>query len=164
MTNSAIALDLTWNQVEKHVSALADAIRRDGVPQIIIGILRGGMVPAVLLAHQLAVRDVRGLEVTHTLTDQPNGAKTDHPHLVNPSSVGVLDVNADVLLVDDVAGSGDTLDTAAALITHRVAKVRRLALVVNTVNWERAKLVAPQQIQDYIGATCAGWVRFPWEV
>lgn len=164
LDDTAIALDLTWSQVDEHICVLAEGIWHDGVPQIIVGILRGGMVPAVLLAHQLGVRDVRGIEVTRTLTEQPNGAKTDRPQVVNPASIGVLDVDADVLLVDDVAGSGDTLDTAAAHIIHRVARIRRVALVVNTVNWERSKLVAPQQIQDYIGTTCAGWVRFPWEV
>jgi hypoxanthine phosphoribosyltransferase len=163
MTDTAIALNLNWGQVDEHISTLADIIRQDGVPQTIIGILRGGMVPAVLLAHQLAVRDVRGIEVTRTLTEQPNGEKAARPQIVNPGSVGVLDLNADVLLVDDVAGSGDTLDDAAALISHRVARVRRVALVVNTVNWKRSNLVAPQQTLDYIGTTCAGWVHFPWE-
>ncbi|MGB3444888.1 MAG: phosphoribosyltransferase family protein [Actinophytocola sp.] len=164
MTDTAIALSLNWDQVDEYISTLADIIRHDGVPQTIIGILRGGMVPAVLLAHQLAVRDVRGIEVTRTLTEQPNGEKAARPQIVNPVSVGVLDINADVLLVDDVAGSGATFDTSAALISHRVARVRRVALVVNTVNWERSKLVAPQQTLDYIGTTCAGWVHFPWEV
>lgn len=162
---SAVALDLTWTDTDVHIAALAERIRRDDVPEIIIGILRGGMVPAIMLAHHLGVRDVRGIEVTHTMTDEPNGAKTPHPLVVNPASVGALNAAADVLVVDDVAGSGDTLDTTVALLDPHVARVRRAVLVVNTLNWGCSnKLAAPHDAQDYIGTTCAGWVRFPWEV
>jgi hypothetical protein len=35
---------------------------------------------------------------------------------------------------------------------------------VNTANWDRA---APEddpfRYFDYVGTTCSGWVRFPWE-
>jgi hypoxanthine phosphoribosyltransferase len=131
----------------------------------VVGILRGGIVPAVLLAHQLGVRDVRGIEVTRTLTDGPNGAKSPLPQVTNPASLGGLPAAADVLLVDDVAGSGDTVDTAAAMLSRATAgRVRRAVVVVNIINWNNANTVAPHHIQDYIGTTCAGWVRFPWEV
>jgi hypoxanthine phosphoribosyltransferase len=163
MLEPRVALDLTWAQLDDHVGAVAAAIRCTGIPDIVIGVLRGGMVPAVLLAHRLGVRDVRGLSVTHTLSEQADSAKSDHPLVANPASLGDLDGD-DVLLVDDVAGSGATLDTAATLIAARAGRVRRVALVVNTVNWERARQVAPQQqVPDYVGVTCAGWVRFPWE-
>src|SRR5205823_13703834 len=115
--------------------------------------------------HQLGVRDVRGIEVTRTLTDGPNEAKAPYPQITNPASLGALDAGADVLLVDDVAGSGDTVDTVANLLTSAGAvRVRRAVVVVNTVNWNLGNTVAPQQVQDYIGTTCTGWVRFPWEV
>lgn len=164
MTDTVIALDLSWDELNQHVAVLAEQIRLGGVPRVIVGILRGGMIPAVLLAHQLGVRDVRGIEVTRTLTDVPNGAKTPLPRVTNPASLGTLDLGTDVLLVDDVAGSGDTAAAAANLLCeHGAARVRRAVLVVNTVNWNIANTVAPHQIQDYIGTTCTGWVRFPWE-
>lgn len=164
MTDTGIALDLSWGDLDEQVADLARQIRRDGVPHVIVGILRGGMVPAALLAHQLGVRDVRGVDVTRNLTDVPHGAKTPLPRITNPASLGAFAPDSEVLLVDDVAGSGDTAEAAATLLTSRgAARVRRAVLVVNTVNWDIANTVAPQQIQDYIGTTCAGWVRFPWE-
>lgn len=163
MTNSTIALDLTWNKLDHHIAALANLIRQDGVPDVVVGILRGGMVAAVLLAHRLGVRNVRAIDVTRTLADGPNGVKTPSPVLTNPASVGVL--NGDVLLVDDVAGSGATLNTAAGLLLSGSAgRLRRAVVVVNILNWNAANTDTPQEIQDYIGTTCSGWVRFPWEV
>ncbi|WP_067473008.1 phosphoribosyltransferase [Nocardia amamiensis] len=160
-----VALDLTWPALEHHTGAMADRIRADGVPEVIVGILRGGMVPAVMLAHHLGVRDVRGVEVTHTLSDTPNGAKSAIPQIANPASLGALAPGTDVLLVDDVAGSGDTVEHAARLLPD-AGRLRRAIVVVNTVNWYAAHpdSVAPEHVQDYIGCTCAGWVRFPWEV
>ncbi len=163
MNNSTIALDLTWNELDHHIAVLAKHVRQDGVPDVVVGILRGGMVPAVLLAHQLGVRDVRGIEVTRTLADGPNGAKTPSPVITNPASLGTF-TNDDVLLVDDVAGSGDTVDTAAGLLPGSAGRLRRAVVVVNILNWNTVNTRAPHEIQDYIGTTCAGWVRFPWEV
>lgn len=163
MTNSVIALDLTWNDLDHHIAVLAERLRWDGVPDVVVGILRGGMVAAVLLAHQLGVRDVRGIDVTRTLADGPNGAKTPQPVLTNPASLGTFTHDEDVLLVDDVAGSGATLDTAAGLLSGSAGRLRRAVVVVNILNWNAANTRAPQEIQDYVGTTCSGWVRFPWE-
>lgn len=163
MNNPTIALDLTWSELDHYIAVLAEHVRRDGVPDVVVGILRGGMVAAVLLAHQLGVRDVRGIEVTRTLADGPNGAKTPSPVVINPASLGTF-THDDVLLVDDVAGSGDTVGTAAGLLSGSAGRVRRAVVVVNVLNWNTANTQAPHEIQDYIGTTCAGWVRFPWEI
>lgn len=160
MATTADALVLEWADLARTVAALAERIRRDGPPEVIVGILRGGMVPAVMLAHQLGVRDVRAVEITHTLTEEPNSAKSFTPRLTNVASLGALD-GADVLLVDDVAGSGDTITAATDLLVG-AARVRRAVLVVNVANWP--KPTAPDHILDYIGCTCTGWVRFPWEI
>lgn len=160
MATTADALVLDWNDLARTAAVVAEQIRRDRPPEVVVGILRGGMVPAVMLAHLLGVRDVRAVEITHTLTEEPNSVKSRAPQLANPASLGALD-GADVLLVDDVAGSGDTITAAADLLAGAV-RLRRAAMVVNVANW--TKTVAPEQALNYIGCTCTGWVRFPWEV
>lgn len=160
---SEIALDLDWSHLDRLIGLLAEHVREDGVPDVMVGILRGGMVPGVMLAHRLGVRSVRGVEVIHTTIDGPNGPKTPHPVITNPDSLGAF-AGADVLLVDDVAGSGATADTAASLLSGAAGRVRRAVVVVNLVNWHAAHARAPREVYDYIGTTCAGWVRFPWEV
>ncbi len=162
MTDPGIALDLTWQDLDHHIAVLAAQIRQDSVPHIVVGILRGGLVPAVMLAHRLGVRDVRCIEVTHTTSDTPNAAKTERPVVTNPASLGSLD-SADVLLVDDVAGSGRTAVTAAELINMTAGRLRRAVVVVNTTNWSAANTQDPRQVHDYLATTCTGWVRFPWE-
>lgn len=163
MDSTAIALDLSWAELDHYVGILAGHIREDGIPHTIVGILRGGMIPAVLLAHRLGVRDVRGIEVTRTLDDKSNSIKMSYPQVVNPASLGTLGTDRDVLLVDDVAGSGDTLSTATALLAGQAARVHCVVIVVNTINWNGHDSAAARHVPEYIGTTCAGWVRFPWE-
>ena len=162
MGESDIALDLCWVGLEGILVGLVERIYADGVPQLVVGILRGGMIPAVMLAHRLGVRSVRGVEIAHTLTEDTNSAKTSAPEVTNPGSLG--QISGDVLVVDDVAGSGATADLAAGMLGAHVGRVRRAVVVVNTINWAGANTAAPHEVHDYIGTTCAGWVRFPWEV
>ncbi|TQS42898.1 purine phosphoribosyltransferase [Cryptosporangium phraense] len=152
---------LGWVDFERAVADLADQVRADGAPEVVVGVLRGGMVPAVALAHTLAIRAVRAVEVVHTATDDTNATKYDRPQVFNPASLGNL-AGLDVLVVDDVAGTGDTLKTAAALaIDVGAARVRTSAWIVNTANWRLS--TAPEQALTYIAATVEGWVVFPWE-
>ena len=59
MSNTTIALDLTWPELDTHIADLAENIRQDGVPELVVGILRGGMVPAVLIAHRLGIHAIK---------------------------------------------------------------------------------------------------------
>lgn len=164
LTEPVIALTLDWTAVSQRVAAMAAAIRHDGAPTAVVGVLRGGMVPAVWLAHHLGVRDVRAMALRRTLDEGPTARKTGHPEVLATVGLGEFDTAADVLVVDDVAGSGASLATATALVAGHVTRVRSAVLVVNTANWSATHAGSPREVVDYIGVQCAGWVRFPWEV
>ncbi|WP_327153225.1 hypothetical protein OHU45_02020 [Streptomyces tubercidicus] len=70
--------------------------------------MRGGVIPAVWLAHRLGIRDVRTVVITRTTSDSIDAAKTTLPGVRNAASLGDL-TGLDVLLVDDTAGSGAPL-------------------------------------------------------
>ncbi|MFF2119307.1 phosphoribosyltransferase family protein [Kitasatospora sp. NPDC058184] len=152
---------LDWDDVQAQAARIAAAIRTDGVPQTVVAVVRGGMVPAVLLAHQLGVRDVRALEVTHTVDDSANAAKTTEPMVRNPASLGGID-GLDVLVVDDVVGTGQALASAVRIVEQAgAARVRSAVLVVNEANWTGGR--PPGETVTWIGETVRGWVVFPWE-
>ncbi|MGV9269442.1 phosphoribosyltransferase [Kitasatospora sp. NPDC003701] len=154
-------LYLTWDDVGTATRTLSEQVAAAGVPQVVVGIVRGGMIPAVWLAHRLGVRDVRSIEVTRTTSDGINAAKTTLPTTRNPASLGDLS-GLDVLLVDDIAGSGATLaHTEDMLRDLGAAQVRTAVLTVNRANWARD--AEPQQVIDYIASLNHTWIVFPWE-
>ncbi|MFC5186804.1 phosphoribosyltransferase [Actinomadura harenae] len=150
---------MTWGDIQQHVASVTAAITRDGSPEAIVAIARGGLIPAVLLAHRFGCRDLRTLNFTHTTTDAVHADKTTSPVLTGVLAVDGL-AGRDVLLVDDIAGSGDTLAAARHLLSHTAAarRLRTVVLVVNTANWTRH-----QQAPTYVGHRVEGWVTFPWE-
>lgn len=154
-------LFLSWNDLTTATAALAHQVAAAGMPQVVVGIVRGGMIPAAWLAHRLAIRDVRTVEVTRTTSDGINAAKNTVPSVRNPASLGDL-TGLDVLLVDDIAGSGVTLAHTVRLI-HGLspARVRTAVFAVNRANWAQSS--DPRHDIDCIASLTDTWVVFPWE-
>lgn len=159
-----LALDLDWVGFERVVAMLADEIGAGGVPDVLVGVLRGGMMPAVMLAHRLGVRTVRGVDIARTLSEAIQAPKLPAPDVRAVAGIGAL-TGMDVVLVDDVAGSGLTIEAATAAVRERgPSRLRRVVAVVNTVNWKaHMPRAVPGEIFDHVGASCSGWVRLPWE-
>jgi uncharacterized protein len=154
---------VSWPMTYRYLSRISRAVSADGVPDIVVGILRGGMIPAVQLAHLLGIRTVRGAELTRTIADGMNAAKTPRPVVANPGSIGDLS-GQDVLIVDDIAGSGLTMLACKGLVDQAgVARVRTAAMTVNAVNWELSRSSSPTEELTYVGHIYRGWVIFPWE-
>ncbi|MEV4706741.1 phosphoribosyltransferase family protein [Actinoplanes sp. NPDC049316] len=161
MAGDQTPIVLSWPDVAKTVDTIAGQVRDYGLPDVLVGVLRGGLVPAVLLSHQLGVRELRAVEVVHTLDDSVNADKSGTPQVVNPATLGDL-TGMDVLLVDDIAGSGDTLVCTVGLLHAAGAKrVRSAVLTVNRANWHRRQ--RPADVVTYLGHQVDSWVIFPWE-
>ncbi|MGW4200932.1 phosphoribosyltransferase [Streptomyces sp. NPDC004726] len=152
---------LTWSRIEALTHQLSAQADHDGPPETVVGIMRGGVIPAVMIAHQLGIRDVRTIEVTHTASDSINAAKTSAPTYKNPASLGDL-AGRDVLLVDDIAGSGATLERTRRMVEALgVLRLRTAVLTVNRANWHAPS--GPEDRIDYIAEQTDTWVIFPWE-
>lgn len=160
-TGGPAPLHLTWEDISTAIQSLIEEVSADGIPHTVVGIVRGGLVPAVWLAHRLGVRDVRTIEVTRTIGDGIHAAKTPLPSVRHPGSLGDL-TGLDVLLVDDIAGSGATLAHTAGLVRGlRPARVRTAVLCVNRANWDQQ--ADPGQAIDHIASLQDTWIVFPWE-
>jgi hypothetical protein len=157
------ALVLGWDAVSGLVSEISAAVLADGPPDTVVGILRGGMIPAVQLAHLMGIRSVRAVEVTATLSDAIGSPKSSRPVIVNHASLGDI-AGRDVLIIDDVAGSGRTIAACRDLARQAgPARIRTAALTVNTVSWYQGQHRPPHDAIEYVGRLCFGWVVFPWE-
>jgi len=117
---------------------------------VIVGISRGGLVPARILSDELENPNVVIVRVEY-YTDI-------YKVRPEPRVVQVPDLELagkDVLLVDDVADSGRSLESVSKLLKHEGAK----SLSIATVFYKPWSLVVP----DFYVRTTDRWIVFPHE-
>lgn len=145
-------LTLDWNDIKEAVISLADKITSSGINiQVIVGIFRGGWVPARMLADLLDVREVGGLEIKFYRGIED---RRERPIVTQPLTISVKDKN--VLIVDDVADTGKSLQTAINALNLFGAKSVRTA-VLYVKPWSMSE-------PDYYYGKTDKWIIFPWEV
>ncbi|MBN1357138.1 phosphoribosyltransferase [Candidatus Bathyarchaeota archaeon] len=140
-----------WSQIYAMLLSQAVKIRRSGFkPDVIVGVTRGGWVPARVLSDLLGIHALAIIRVEFYLVV----AETQNaPVLTQGVSADVKEKK--VLLVDDVADTGKSLRLAVEhLKQHGASEVR-----VATVYRKPLSVVTP----DYWEKETLGWVVFPWD-
>lgn len=128
-------------------------------PEVIVAIQRGGFIPAVCISHLLNVRDIRPLYIQRT-KDENAMAKKIKPVVKYVNLVKDIG-NKNILIVDDIVGSGETLKTAIKVIKLQKPKsIKNAVLLINDANLDKTK--NKPQI-DYVGKRIRAWAVFPWE-
>ncbi len=145
-------LRLSWEDVERQCAELAKMIKSSNVgAEMIIGISRGGLVPARLLS------DMLGNDELHTMRVRfytGIGKVAEKPVILHPTQVDVS--GRSVLLVDDIADSGRSLSTAKSHLEKRGAG----EIFVATLIKKPGSILTP----DFYVEETDAWVIFPWEV
>jgi hypoxanthine phosphoribosyltransferase len=104
-------LILSWADIEKLVENIEEELGRDGYrPDTLVGILRGGMIVADLLSDLLNIREVYVVGCKSYAGLSAGEVRLYHDLLLQDLG------GRDVLLVDDVADTGSTLETAVEKI------------------------------------------------
>ncbi|MFW0784007.1 phosphoribosyltransferase [Gordonia sp. CPCC 206044] len=144
---------LTWELNGQACRELAQRVADDGfVPDIILGIARGGLIPAGALAYALDCKLLISLNVEfYTGVGETLAEPVLLPSLLESS--GLTDQT--VLVVDDVADSGKTL----ALVNDYCQQQGRVAEVRNAVLYTKPHTVT---VPDYCWRTTDKWINFPW--
>ena len=120
-------LRLTWDDVMLMCRGLAEAIQADYDPDIVVGIAKGGLIPASILASVLR-RDIYPIRLSRRRRDV---VVLQRPAWVVRLSDEVAGKN--VLLVDEFSGTGETLREARKEADRKDARrVRTCTLYVHT--------------------------------
>src|SRR5690349_20518225 len=110
---------LTWDGFGEASRDIAREIIADGfVPEVVIAIARAGLLPAGAIAYGLGIKNCGAINVEFYTGI---GTVLDAPELLPPELDMSYLEGRRVLLVDDVADSGRTLDLAVRLLTERGA-------------------------------------------
>jgi len=147
MTREILTYELFGRAVRELAEQIADS---DFRPDILLGIARGGLVPAGALAYALDCKNLFTISVEfYTGVD----ARLDVPVML-PPFLDARDLDAaKVLVVDDVADTGKTLELVHEFCSGHVAEARTAVL------YEK-----PQSIikADFAWRRTDRWINFPW--
>jgi uncharacterized protein len=139
--------ELTWMDFDRAVQTLARAIRQSYSPKAVVGVAHGGVFVGGALSSALGV-EFFPVRISRRSRDKG---------LAKPKLSGEMPRELKgkrVLVVDDVASSGDTLALATALATRAGAReVRTVALVSRPNGFE----------PDFQALSTDALVVFPWD-
>ncbi|MGD2247477.1 MAG: phosphoribosyltransferase family protein [Candidatus Methanofastidiosia archaeon] len=141
---------LHWSKVDEAIWTLADHVRKDYHIDMIVGIARGGLIPAVRMSHILDNILMRVMDVKFYKDIEEHA---EFPDITVPLTEPVKDKN--ILIVDDVADTGKTLKVVKEDIVQKGAKDVRIAVIAK----KPQSIVEP----DYYIFQTDRWIVFPWE-
>jgi uncharacterized protein len=144
----------TWADVDRWADRLAALVTAAGpAPSTIVGLTRGGWVPARVLADRLGVKRLVSLRAQHWgVTATPTGAAQVTEGLSGPVA------GQNVLVVDDITDTGESLALAVALVEgQKPARVESATFL----HIEHSKY-RPTYTAEEIPRSAWVWIVFPW--
>jgi uncharacterized protein len=144
----------TWREIDALADTVASAVRATGpAPDTIVGLTRGGWVPARMLADRLGVKRMLALRAQHWgVTATANG----RAELGDPLTQRLEGRN--VLVVDDITDTGESL----ALATEHVASLGPSSLQSAALLHIAHSKFRPTFWGEEIPRDAWVWVVFPW--
>ena len=142
----------TWNQIFSMLISQAKRIQSDCYkPDIVVGIGRGGIVPARILSDLLQTNDLTTIQIEYY--NDINQSKLE-PIIKQCLNMDLKDKTT--LLVDDISDRGNSLQVAKNLLKQNGAKEIKIA----TLYAKPTSITKP----DYFEKQTCNWIVFPWDV
>ena len=142
---------MSWVDLGAGSRDLAQAVADDGYrPDLILGIARGGLLIAGALGYALGVKNTFTMNVEfYTGIDE----RLEMPMILPPVPDLVDFADFKVLIADDVADTGATLELVKEFCEGKVAEVRCAVL------YEKPRSAVKC---EYVWRRTERWITFPW--
>ena len=143
---------ISWDQIHRDARALAWRLDGkapgDGVWKAVVGITRGGLVPAAIVARELDIRRVDTISIKSY-----NHQTQSDPQVIKAPQADLMGDGTGILIVDDLVDSGKTLEVVRKLYPNA-----HFATVY-------AKPSGKPQVDSYITEVSQDtWIFFPWDM
>ena len=142
---------MSWDELGNGARELAAAVRDDRFqPDLILGIARGGLLVCGALGYALGVKNTFTMNVEfYTGVDE----RLEMPMILPPVPELVDFADFRVLIADDVADTGATLELVQEFCLGKVAEVRCAVL------YEKPRSTVKC---EYVWRRTDRWIVFPW--
>lgn len=140
--------NLSWDEVENICKEIALEVDRTFGPGVIVGVGKGGLIPAAIIASLLRI------EILPCVVSRKRRGEVvrDKPEMVSPVSSRVSGER--VLVVDEMVMTGETMRMVVSHVKKEKARLVRTACI-----WASVESWKP----TYYAIESAGYVTFPWD-
>lgn len=144
------AFHVSWDQFHRDARALAWRLAETGPYSAIVGIARGGLVPAAIVARELDLRVVESVSIAsydHTVQQgAPKIIKAIAPEIGRGEGTGVL-------IIDDLVDTGST----ARAVRDLLPKAHLATIYAKPLGRPYVDTFMTEVSQDT-------WIYFPWDL
>lgn len=146
---------VSWVDIENWCDGIRHKVMEDYSPDTIIGIARGGLVPARILSDRMWIKDLLSVKTEHWgITATKDGAAT------LKSNLSANIEGKKVLLVDDITDTGESLRIASDHVkSHNPGELRTATMLHITRSGVRPTYYA-QEVDEKSWT----WFIFPWNI
>lgn len=136
----------TWNNFQDDILSINAKIHRDlWLPECVVGIKRGGLVPAVSLSHLFNIP-------MYSITYQTR----DGRGVLDVSELSTLSSNTKILIVDDICDTGETFEKIQKINFNDIKFCSLFYNIRQKININYfARKIDREKDSD--------WIVFPWE-
>lgn len=144
----------TWDQMDAGCQYIARQVRKmywsGGLPDVIIGLARGGLVPAVRVSHILD--DLPMVSVAYS-SKRGRGDNRNHNN-----DLPILNNREHILIIDDIVDSGETMYEV-----EEFYRERRHTVVTAALYYKEGAAFKPD-IHWQTTTEDSPWIIFPFEL
>ena len=146
---------VTWEEIEDWCKSLSDKIISGQIPDAIIGMSRGGLVPARIISDKLMRKELYAVKTEHWgLTASKDGTA----QLKQGLSSDIRGMN--VLIVDDITDTGQSMKVALDYVKSQSPRSVKTAAMLHISHSE----FVPDYFAREISDSQWTWFIFPWNV
>ena len=161
-TTSPDREELTWELFGTASRELSAQVVASGwVPDLIIAVARGGLIPAGAISYAIGVKAMGSMNGEfYTGIGETLAEPVVLPPLMDASELP----GKKVLVVDDVADSGKTLRMVMELLRHEGLQLGGASVPVEARS--ACIYLKPRSVHrpDYVWRETDKWINFPWSV
>ena len=150
-TTSQKYFPVSWEEMHRNAKALAWRLIDLGPWKGLIGVTRGGLVPAAVVARELDIRIIETISIVSYKSDDSKPEQAEEATIVKfPADVGD---GEGWLIVDDLVDTGRT----AAVLRRLLPKAHFATVYAKPLGRPLVDTFVTEVSQDT-------WIYFPWDI
>lgn len=146
---------VSWSEIENWTTELRDKIKGSFAPDAIVGLSRGGLVPARIISDFLLIKDLYAVKTEHWGITATMDGKTVL------KDAGKLDIEGKkVLVVDDITDTGESMQVATDFLRKMNPREIRTATMLHITHSN----FQPDYYAQEVTSDNWTWFTFPWNI